>query len=139
MIIKLSQTEQPKTTHIYYLTINNINAVILWIQVRAWANWILCTEPHRLQSSVGWAAFSSGGLTEEESPSMLVLVAGRLCFLIALLLRAPRFLLDVSWMLPLSSGGSSWVLEITSSSLSHGLLQHGHLVHGACRESLSPV
>lgn len=34
------------------------------------------------------------------------------------------------------SGGSPWVLEATSRSWSHGLLQHGLLVHEACKGSL---
>lgn len=46
--------------------------------VRARASRVLCSGPHRLQSSVGWAAFSSGGLTEDKSPSVFVLVAGTL-------------------------------------------------------------
>lgn len=45
-----------------------------------------------MQSSLSWAAFSSGGFTEEESPSKLIQVTGRLCVFEALLLRSPSFL-----------------------------------------------
>ena len=65
-----------------------------------------------MQSSPSWTAFSSGGLTEEESPSKLIQVAGRLCVLVALLLRGPSFLSGVGYR-PVFQGKPP-ILEVTS-------------------------
>lgn len=91
-----------------------------------------------MQSSPSWTAFSSGGLTEEESPSKLIQVAGRLCVLVALLLRGPSFL-SGCWVPPCVPG-EAVDPRGHFNSLSHGLLQQGILVHEAARgESISSL
>lgn len=55
---------------------------------------------------IGWATFSSGGLTEEEYTSKLFQVVGRIHFLVLVGLKV-HFLLAVSWRSPSSSRGHS--------------------------------
>lgn len=63
---KSPQTQQLKTTHIFYLTVNvgrSLGTVGLGFLLRA---------SHDCKQDVSWTVFSSGGLTEEESAPRLI-------------------------------------------------------------------